>query len=318
MTQSGQFLAGLSQEAERIGLDDVVRRALCDEIASHLDAAIQARMELGSTFEEAEQGAVAALGHPRKLVRGIREVQAEKVAPDRVVQALPFVLSLMVFPPMIVEFPRLYVSLFPLFMAIPAGVVVWRTAIGRGRQILPMLKACALSAVLTGICLTAYFTPTRSGAPARVSRLEAGAFVELGHRVREALDHPVRQVAGGWEAATVVDIRSGRPLSSNEFYEVDWKRRGIGYRQFASQAEASQSYDKEFVEGPAGEWARGIATQSTDIERASSVSLGSLGIFLLSGGCWNGLFLAAGLLLHLPTAWIRDAVKRRRPTRLAR
>jgi hypothetical protein len=52
-------------------LDPAVARALHDEVAVHLDAAIQARMELGESPEEAERNAVAAFGDVRDVTRQI-------------------------------------------------------------------------------------------------------------------------------------------------------------------------------------------------------------------------------------------------------
>lgn len=59
-------------EKESRVLDRAEARALRDEIAGHLDAAVAARMELGATPEEAEAEAIAAFGNVRKIVRGMR------------------------------------------------------------------------------------------------------------------------------------------------------------------------------------------------------------------------------------------------------
>jgi len=66
------FLKELDRAARR-QLDADVARALHDELAGHLDAAIQARLELGETPDEAETNAVAALGEPSRLVAGFGE-----------------------------------------------------------------------------------------------------------------------------------------------------------------------------------------------------------------------------------------------------
>jgi hypothetical protein len=65
------MLRTLERSARR--LDPAVARALHDEIAAHLDAAIQARMELGESPEEAERNAVAAFGDVRGVARQIAD-----------------------------------------------------------------------------------------------------------------------------------------------------------------------------------------------------------------------------------------------------
>jgi hypothetical protein len=65
-----RLLEDIRKEAEA-SLDPAMTRAVLDEIAAHLDASIQARMELGDSVDQAERDAVAEFGSARVLVRGL-------------------------------------------------------------------------------------------------------------------------------------------------------------------------------------------------------------------------------------------------------
>lgn len=54
--------------------DPAVADAVRDEIEAHLDAAIQARLEIGASYEEAVQDSIASLGPLRSFAGGISEV----------------------------------------------------------------------------------------------------------------------------------------------------------------------------------------------------------------------------------------------------
>ena len=71
-TSVDRFLAQVDESAKR--LDPALRSALHNEIAAHLDAAIQARMELGDSPDEAERSAIAAFGDVKRIVKGVAEV----------------------------------------------------------------------------------------------------------------------------------------------------------------------------------------------------------------------------------------------------
>lgn len=63
MLSREEFLQSLRNEAGRT-LSEVEAEALIREAADHLDAAVQARLELGMSMDEAEREAVAMFGHP--------------------------------------------------------------------------------------------------------------------------------------------------------------------------------------------------------------------------------------------------------------
>ncbi len=72
-----QFLTSLRTYAYR-RLSDQQANALTDEINAHLDAAIQARIELGDTPAEAERSAVHAFGSPKVVVNRLAKLETPK------------------------------------------------------------------------------------------------------------------------------------------------------------------------------------------------------------------------------------------------
>jgi len=77
MNSDGRQVAWLLVELEHQTngrLSDESKQLLLDEVAAHLDAAIQARLELGMTPLEAEVEAVEAFGHPQSYVDDLLSV----------------------------------------------------------------------------------------------------------------------------------------------------------------------------------------------------------------------------------------------------
>jgi hypothetical protein len=70
-----RYLSELSEASAK--LDPDLRAALLDEIRSHLDCAILARLEMGEPFAQAEAAAVASLGPAPRLAREVGGVHDE-------------------------------------------------------------------------------------------------------------------------------------------------------------------------------------------------------------------------------------------------
>jgi len=83
---NGRRVAWLLYEIERQTTDrlsDESRQHLLDEVACHLDAAIQARLELGMTVPEAEIEAVESFGAPKVYVDDLLKVHELGETPPR-------------------------------------------------------------------------------------------------------------------------------------------------------------------------------------------------------------------------------------------
>jgi hypothetical protein len=86
---SEQLLSYLEERTRRLPAD--LREGLLEEMRAHLDASIQARMELGSSWEEASAQAAAEFGPPRLIARKLNVVHLP-LAIDR-----PFAVSVFSF-----------------------------------------------------------------------------------------------------------------------------------------------------------------------------------------------------------------------------
>lgn len=100
------YLAEIERRALQQGVPEDMCRALVIEIAAHLDATIQARMETGETPDAATQNALNSFGDPKKIVASFAQVHTTK--PPRIY--LPFLLSTLV-----------ATGLYSLAFATPAG-----------------------------------------------------------------------------------------------------------------------------------------------------------------------------------------------------
>ncbi|MGV3616361.1 MAG: permease prefix domain 1-containing protein [Fimbriimonas sp.] len=158
MSTANDLLARLRRHS--VDLEPSLRGALEAEIAAHLDAAIQARMELGESREEAEAGAVAAFGDVGKVVESIEE----DLRPRKVSLSRPFLASLALF---VIVTGFAVASRGPLGEVLAAtmlglmgigAVVTWKTRCFQGRAFLFMaLPACLVGTVAMA---TLYINPT--------------------------------------------------------------------------------------------------------------------------------------------------------------
>jgi hypothetical protein len=73
LTQTG-YLEELSRELDRAGVEADVARALLEEVALHLEAETESRIELGTDPAQAEREAVAAFGPARLVARRAADV----------------------------------------------------------------------------------------------------------------------------------------------------------------------------------------------------------------------------------------------------
>lgn len=69
-----ELLAQLDREALHAGLDSVTHRVIREEMEAHLDASVQARLEMGEDVGEAERNSVLAFGDPRKLIQSMAQI----------------------------------------------------------------------------------------------------------------------------------------------------------------------------------------------------------------------------------------------------
>ncbi|MGV3616364.1 MAG: HAAS signaling domain-containing protein [Fimbriimonas sp.] len=201
--------AVLAEEAE-----PAVARAVRAEIAAHLDAAIQARLELGEVPELAMEQAVAALGSPKVIAAGVARVHDgfAEVDERRALYAgwgvAALVSAFLMLVPVVAKtntdlFLRSYAAIGLSLLALIAFFSF------RCRRPLPLpflTIALAAGAGVWGCLSTIWIDPAREGGMGTTSRWEAQTFVRQArseirtngsfmHLLSGQLDGPVADIA---------------------------------------------------------------------------------------------------------------------------
>lgn len=301
----GQFRADVDSILDQVDeaskhLEPVVRLALRNEIAAHLDESIRARIEYGDTPEEAIRGAIAAFGVAEAAV----PPKPKDKRFDRLfLGGLAGFCSLYAGAFLGPSDPAATIILVGMLLCLIAGIVgTWmsRRIHWRGFAMVAIPLWVAIAAALSVVYITpvpGQYRLNRSTLPESIAQMEKSMFVQAA---------TIRNIEGAY----AVFKREGGLQIARDF---DPDTGAIKFRRARDEAHAERAWDLLYSELP--EMRKGMAETEAWIESARSPRpwYAEIPYQLGEAAIGAAAVMALFALPHLVTlflAWFVDEIRR--------
>jgi hypothetical protein len=204
------YLEDLQRRAER-ELEPEEARALCREVRLHLDAALQARLELGNDPAEAEWQTVESFGRARELVARLADVHERRDGPlGAHIPTVAWAAAALAWAGfwLIWAHPNLTMPALKIGLLLLIAGFAWQSFRARKWQIAPLIALGALSwPIMTVVYGTTWLHLGANGGFGYIMIWNADSSLAQARSTVETLRPQVDRHAAGYEA-----FRRGQPI----------------------------------------------------------------------------------------------------------